>query len=80
MAAGRLGMDALAHHDVGQGDACGQHSHPYFAMLRLRTVFFNHPKLIGPAVMTDDDSRVPHERAPRIGTGLYGKHVTVSVI
>jgi len=27
---GRLGMNALARHDVGQGDAGGQHSHPHF--------------------------------------------------
>ena len=57
---GRLGMNALARHDVGQGDACGQHSHPHFTILRLGALFFNHPKCIGPAVMSDDDARVSH--------------------
>src|SRR5262245_33858400 len=31
----RLRMNALAHHDIGQGDTCGKHSHPHFAALRL---------------------------------------------
>jgi hypothetical protein len=32
---GRLGMDALAHQQVGQGDTCGQHSHPHLTILWL---------------------------------------------
>jgi hypothetical protein len=28
-------MNALARHYVGQGDACGQHSHPHFTIFRL---------------------------------------------
>src|SRR6185436_4536311 len=40
----RLGMNALAHHQVGQGDTCSQHYHPHFTMLRLGALFFNHLK------------------------------------
>jgi hypothetical protein len=31
----RLGVNALAHHDVGKGDAGGEHSDPRFTGLRL---------------------------------------------
>ena len=55
---GRFRMYALARHDVGQGDACGQHSHPHFTMLRLRARFFNHSQCIGSAVVRDDDARL----------------------
>src|SRR6185436_11641106 len=58
---GRFGMDSLARHDVGQGDACGQHLHPHFTNLRLGALFFNHLKCVGPAVVGDDDARVSHE-------------------
>ena len=51
-----------SRHDVAQGDACSQHSHPYFAILRLGALFFNHPKCIGSAVVSDDDPCVSHER------------------
>ncbi|MEJ2340059.1 MAG: hypothetical protein P8Y10_09515 [Gemmatimonadales bacterium] len=57
---GRLGMNALAHHHVGQGDTRRQHFHPHFTRLRLGALFFKHPKLIGPTVMIDDDARVSH--------------------
>ena len=57
---GRLRMNALAHHQVGQGDARGQHFDSRFAALRLRALFFKHPKCIGPAVVHDDDARVLH--------------------
>ena len=53
-------MNALARHHVGQGDARGQHSHPHFAIPRLGALFFHHPKRIGSAVVSDDDTRVPH--------------------
>jgi hypothetical protein len=56
----RLGMNTFAHQQVGQGDACGQHSHPHFPILRLRALFFYHPKFIGPTVVSDDDARVSH--------------------
>jgi hypothetical protein len=55
-----LGMNALARHDVGQGDARGQHSYPHFTALGLGALFFNHPKFLGPAVMTDEDARLSH--------------------
>src|SRR5215813_8571679 len=58
---GRFGMNALACHDVGQGDASSQHSHPHFALLRLWALLFKHLKCIGPAVVGNDDSRVSHE-------------------
>src|SRR5215813_299069 len=61
---GRFGMNALARHYVGQGDACGQHSHADFTILRLGALFFNHPKGVGPAVVSDDDARVSH--GPRL--------------
>ena len=54
-------MNALARHDVGQGDARGQHSHPNFTPLRLGALFFNHPKCIGSTVVSDNDARVFHE-------------------
>ena len=50
-------MNALACHDVGQGDACGEHFHAHFTILRLGPLFFSHPKFIGPAVVSDDDAR-----------------------
>src|SRR5262245_851719 len=61
---GCFGMNALARHYVGQGDARGQHSHAHFTMLRLRGLFFNHPKGVEPAVVGDDDARVSH--GPRL--------------
>ncbi len=57
-------MNALAHHDVGQGDTCGQHSHPHFTVLRFGALFFKHLKGIGPAVVSDDDARVSHGPLP----------------
>jgi hypothetical protein len=57
----RLGMNALARHYVGQRDTCGQYSHPNFTILWLGALFFNHPKWIGPAVVSDDDARVSHD-------------------
>jgi hypothetical protein len=62
-------MNALAHHHVGQGDTCSPHSHPHFTALRLGALFFNCPKFIGPAVVTDDDARVSHGRLPPL-TGV----------
>jgi hypothetical protein len=53
-------MNALPRHDVGQGDACGKHSHPHFTILWLWALFFDHPKSIGAAVVSDDDARVSH--------------------
>src|SRR6266508_3229706 len=63
---GRLGMNALAHQQVGQADTCGQHSHPHFTILWLGALFFNHPKCIGPAVVSDDDARVSHGPLPPV--------------
>jgi len=57
---GGFWMHALASHYVGQGDACGQHSHPHFIMLRLRAFFFEDLKGIRPAVVSDDDTSVSH--------------------
>jgi hypothetical protein len=52
-------MNTLARHYVGQGDAGGQHAHSHFTMLWLGAGFFNHPKCIGSAVVSDDDARLP---------------------
>src|SRR5262245_31497447 len=60
----RLGMNAFAHHDVGQGYTRGQHSHPHFTTLRLRALFFVHLKCFGPAVVTNDNARVLHGPVP----------------
>src|SRR5438034_11220749 len=40
------------------------HSHPHFTILRLGALFFNDPKCIGPAVVSDDDARVSHGPLP----------------
>ena len=61
---GRLGMDALACHNIGQRDTRGQCPHSHFAILRLRAPFLNHPKCIGPAVVSDDDPRVSRRGLP----------------
>jgi hypothetical protein len=53
-------MNALASHDVGQGDSCGQHSHPHLTFVRLGALFVKHLKCIGPAVVSHDDPRVSH--------------------
>ena len=54
-------MNALARHYVGQGDTSNPHFHPNFTILWLGALLFNHPKGIGPAVVSDDDARVSHE-------------------
>src|SRR6185436_5915125 len=61
---GRLGMNALAHHDVGQGYPRSQHSHSHFTVLRLGALFFEHLKCFGPAVVTHDNARVLHGPVP----------------
>ena len=58
---GRLGMNALAHHQVGQGNTCGQHSHSDFTTLWLGALFLKQLKCIESSVVGDDDLRVPHE-------------------
>jgi len=63
---GRLGMNALAGHDVGQSYACGQHSDPHFTILRLGALFFEHLKCVGPAVVSNDDPSVFHGTPPRL--------------
>src|SRR6266508_345681 len=63
---GRFGMNALARHYVGQGDTRGQNSHARLTIFRLRALFFNHPKRIGPAVVSNDDAPVPHRPLPRL--------------
>jgi hypothetical protein len=59
----RLGMDAFAHHHVRQRDARGQHLHARFTVLRLRTLLFDDPELLRPAVARHDDARVAHRLA-----------------
>jgi len=54
---------AFAHQHVGEGDACGQHSHPHFAVLRLGTLLLDHLKGVRPAVVSDDDARVSHRHS-----------------
>ena len=51
----------IAHHQVGQGNTCGQHSHSDFATLWLGALFLKQPKCIESSVVGDDDLRVPHE-------------------
>ena len=51
-------MNALAHHEVGQRNTRCQHLYPHFTVLRFRTLFFNQPKGIRSAVMSDDDACV----------------------
>src|SRR5215472_3691545 len=76
---GGLGMNALARHDVGQGDTCGQHSHPHFTVLRFWALFFEHLKCIGPAVVSNDDARVFHGLLPRLpGSSLCGVTARIS--
>jgi hypothetical protein len=57
-------MDALAHHDVGQGYARGENSHAHLAAFRFRTVFQKDAKFIGSAIVIDDDPRVGHDYLP----------------
>jgi hypothetical protein len=57
-------MNPLAHHQVGQGDTRGLHSHPYFTRLRLRAVFFKPLERIWPTVVGDDDARLFHGLLP----------------
>ena len=57
-------MNPLAHHDVGQGDPCGLHSHPNFTRLRFGALFFLDTKCIGAAVVSHDDARVYHGPHP----------------
>jgi len=59
-------MNALARHQVGQGNTRGQHSHPHFTVLWLGALFFEHLKCIGPAVVRNDDARVFHGPLPRL--------------
>ena len=59
-------MNALAHHHVGQGNASRQHSHAHFTVLWLGRLFFNDPKLIGSAIVSDDDAGVCHGRGDRV--------------
>ncbi len=74
---GRLGMNTLARQYVGQGDACGQHFHPHLTTLRLGALFFNHPKRLGPAVVSDDDARVFHRPLPRL-PGALRRNATIT--
>src|SRR5437773_10008757 len=63
---GCFGMNAFAHHYVGQGYACSLYSHPYFTLFRFRALFFNHTKFIGPAVVSDSNVLVFHGPIPPI--------------
>jgi hypothetical protein len=54
-------MNALTHHQVRQRNTRSQYSHPHFTTFRLGALFFNHLKRIGPAILSDDDSRMFHE-------------------
>jgi hypothetical protein len=57
----RCAISGLIFFYVGQGDTSNPHFHPNFTILWLGALFFNHPKGIGPAVVSDDDARVSHE-------------------
>src|SRR4029078_1638901 len=62
--AGSLGMNAFAHHEVRQGNTRSLHPDSHFTTLRLGTLFFNHPKFLGPTVVADDDALMLHGPAP----------------
>jgi hypothetical protein len=64
-------MNALAHHQVGQGNTRSQHSHPHFTVFRLGALFFEHLKCIGPAVVSNDDARVFHGPLPRLPRSTF---------
>ena len=64
---GGFGVDALARHDVGHGNSRREHSDPHLPPLRLGAVFLNHPKGVGPAVVSDDDAHVFHGHRPPLG-------------
>src|SRR5262245_51222906 len=71
-------MNAFARHYVGQGNTRGQHSHPHFAILRLGALFFNQPKCIGPAVVSDYYTRVSHGALTRLlGTRPCGASLEI---
>ncbi len=53
-------MDSLAHHDVGQTDACGQHVNAHFNIRWFGALFFSHFQCFGAAVVRDDDAPVFH--------------------
>src|SRR4030095_6073728 len=57
-------MNALAHQQVGQGDTCGQYSHPHFTILRLGALFLNLPKLIRAAGVSEEYERGSHGSLP----------------
>src|SRR5262249_12112376 len=61
---GRIGSNALSHLQVGQDAPRGQLLPPHFSILRRGSLFFNPPKRIGPAVVSDDDARVSHGTLP----------------
>ena len=65
---GRLGMNALARHQVGQANTRGKDSHLHFAPLRLGALFFEHLNCIGPTVVSNDDAPVFHGPLPRSHT------------
>jgi len=60
---GRLGMNALTHHDVWQRDAGCQHSNTDFAVPRLRALLFEDAKRIRSAVMFNNDAPVSRGHA-----------------
>jgi hypothetical protein len=60
-------MDAFSGHDIGQTDACGQHSHPDFALLRFGAFFFDDLQGIRTAVSGDNGALVFHGNVPSFG-------------
>ena len=69
----RFGMNPLGH-DVGQGNARGQHAHRYLAGLRLRALLFHQPKFLGTAVVINDDATVSHWTFPRLPGHISWQH------
>jgi hypothetical protein len=53
-----FGMDAFAHHHVGEGDACGQDADAHLPGLELGAPFFDDLQFLGTAVARDDDALV----------------------
>jgi len=73
---GRFGVNALAHHQIRQGNAGGQHPHPHLAAFRLRALFFSHLNGIGSAIVIDDYACVSHEPSdPKPASALQLYHL-----
>src|SRR5579864_2322959 len=60
---GRFGVNALTRQYIGQSHTRSQNLYPRFTTLRLGALLFKHLQCVGPAIVSDDDPRMSHERA-----------------